>query len=373
MTGPAPHAVLAHADHDEVARESFLIAFRSEVVRQSRVDNKQVYEKRVRPAFEKKHGRAPKNRHEIRKAMLKDELGQTTSALRLMQQEMKWHAVAGTVDRQYDAIKANAKRGRARGTLRLDPSLPLPRYLTAVDIHGMPGNYTTDIESDDVYAGAIYDRGVFVRGMGTGGPFNDSFGRAIVAYLKKEHPGFTPRRILDVGCSIGHSTLPFCDAFPQAEVHAIDLGAPMLRYGHARAEALGRTVHFSQQNAEATDFPDNHFDLIVGMAMLHETSTKAISAIFRDHHRILAPGGMCLHFEGPPWNRVSDYDAAVHDWDTHFNAEPFIGKMHDLDPEKLVTDAGFARDNYLDVYVPAGFKGTTASKGGDIWLFGGRK
>jgi SAM-dependent methyltransferase len=373
MFGPAPHAVLAQADHDETARENFLIDMRREVVRQARVDGRRVYEKRVLPAFRKKSGRAPKDRHEIRKAMLEDDLGRTTSALRLTQQEMKWDAVAETVERQYDDLKRRARGGKPRGTLRLDPALPLPRYLTAVDIHGMPGNYTTDIEDDDLFAGAIYDRGVFIRGMGTGGPLSDSFGRAIVGYLKRDHPDFRPRRILDVGCSIGQSTLPFCDAWPQAEVHAIDLGAPMLRYGHARAEALGRKVHFSQQNAEAPDFPDNHFDLIVGMAILHETSTKAIAAIFRDHYRILKPGGMCLHFEGPPWNRISDFDAAVHDWDTHFNAEPFIGKMHDLDPKKLVTDAGFAPGNYIDVNVPANFQGTSGSLGGDIWLFGGRK
>jgi SAM-dependent methyltransferase len=373
MTGPADHAVLAHADHDETARERFLLTFRREVVRQARADNHQVYEKRILPAFKKAKGRAPKDRHEIRKAMLGDDLGRTTSALRLMQQEMKWDAVGETVARQYDTLQADAQPRRARGTLRLDPALPLPRYLTAVDIHGMPGNYTSDDGHDDIYAGAIYDRGVFIRGMGLGGPLNDSFGRAIVAYLKKDHPGFRPRRILDVGCSVGHSTLPFCDAYPKAEVHAIDVGAPMLRYGHARAESLGRTVHFSQQNAEATDFPDGHFDLIVGMAMLHETSTKAIGAVLRENHRLLAPGGLVLHFEGPPWDRIGDFAAAVHDWDTHFNAEPFIGKMHDLDPEKLIVDAGFAPKNYIDTYVPAGFEGTSGNMGGDIWLFGGRK
>ena len=34
----------------------------------------------------------------------------------------------------------------------------------------------------------------------------------------------------------------------------------MLRYGHARAEAMGATIHFSQQNAECTDFADGSFD-----------------------------------------------------------------------------------------------------------------
>ncbi|MEQ8247831.1 MAG: methyltransferase domain-containing protein [Alphaproteobacteria bacterium] len=373
MTGPASHAVLASAHHDESARERFLLDFRREVVRQARVDNRQVYEKKVLPAFQKRQGRPPKDRHEIRKAMLQEDLGRTTSALRLTQQEMKWDAVHETVTRQYRDLQDRAQPARVRGSLRLDPNLALPRYLTAVDIHGMPGNYTADDGADDIFAGAIYDRGVFIRGMGAGGEYNDSFGRAIVHHLKTTYPKFRPRRILDAGCSVGHSTLPFCDAYPGAEVHAIDIGAPMVRYGHARAESLGRTVHFSQQNAEATDFPDDYFDLIVGMAMLHETSTKAIANVFRDHYRILAPGGICLHFEGPPWDRLPQFDAAVHDWDTHFNAEPFIGKMHDLDPKKLVVDAGFKPASYIDTSVPAGFEGTSGNFAGNIWLFGGRK
>jgi SAM-dependent methyltransferase len=251
--------------------------------------------------------------------------------------------------------------------------LKVPRYVGAVDIHGMPGNYDTELGRDDVFAGALYDRGVFLRSMGSAGAFNDNFGRTCVSYLKSAYPDFAPRRILDVGCSVGHSTLPFCDAYPEADVYAIDTGAPMVRYGHARAVALGKAVHFSQQNAERTDFPDGHFDLIVGLAMIHETSDRAIRNIMREAHRLLAPGGIVLHFDGPPWNRISDFDAAVHDWDTHFNAEPFISKVHDLDPKALMVEAGFDPSTYIDVYVPAAFKGTSASLGNQLWFFGARK
>ncbi len=237
----------------------------------------------------------------------------------------------------------------------------------------MPGNYTTDLVEDDIFAGAIYDRGAYLRGMGLGGPLNDSFGRAIVSHLLKDRPDFRPRRILDVGCSIGHSTLPFCAAYPEAEVHAIDLGAPMLRYGHARAEALGYTVHFLAAKRRSHRFPRQPF-------RSHRGHGDAARNLDQGDRRGAArkpspspPGGMLLHFEGPPWDRIGDFAAAVHDWDTHFNAEPFIGKMHDLDPKALIVDAGFKRKNYIDTHVPAGFEGTTGSIAGDIWLFGGVK
>src|SRR5205807_7337786 len=86
------------------------------------------------------------------------------------------------------------------------------------------------------------------------------------------------------------STLPYVDAYPEAEVHAIDVAAPMLRYAHARAEALGRRVHFSQQNAESTNFRDESFDLIVSHILLHETSAKAVRNIVRECHRLLRKG-----------------------------------------------------------------------------------
>ena len=55
-----------------------------------------------------------------------------------------------------------------------------------------------------------------------------------------------------------------------------DVAAPMLRYVHARAEALGKRVHFSQQYAEATDLPDGFFDLILSQIVIHEISRRAL-------------------------------------------------------------------------------------------------
>ena len=105
-------------------------------------------------------------------------------------------------------------------------------------------------------------------------------------------------------------------------------------------------------------------------------------AILSEGLRLLSRGGICLHFEGPPWKRISLFDAATHDWDTHFNAEPFMGKMHELDPKQLLIGAGFDTEMIIDTYVAsalaktgvANFVGTVGSKhGGAYWVFGGKK
>jgi hypothetical protein len=43
-------------------------------------------------------------------------------------------------------------------------------------------------------------------------------------------------------------------------------------------------VHFSQQDATRTNFPDGHFDLICSSILFHETSGKALPAIVRECH-----------------------------------------------------------------------------------------
>ena len=383
MNGHGAHAMLADATHDESAREHFVITLKERVASDVPPGPRLAFETRCAPQFAKQHGHEPANRVEVRRALSGDSYYHMASALKRTTQEMMWDGVGETVERQINALIKKAKPGkRPIGSLKLDPDIELPRYLTAVDIHCMPGNYTTDLADDDVFAGALYDRSVFLFVMGILGPYNDDVGHTLISYLKSEHPDFKPRRILDLGCAVGHSTLPYCDAFPDAEVHGIELGAPMLRYGHARAESLGKAVHFSQQNAEHTDFPDGHFDLVVSHILLHETSNKAAPKILKETRRLLSKDGISVHCEGAPWNRMSAYNASLLDWDTHYNAEPYIGKLHDLDPVEMMADAGFDRANYFEKFVPSlsisAMFGDLLKEGnngidGTWWFFGSRR
>ncbi|MEQ8248206.1 MAG: class I SAM-dependent methyltransferase [Alphaproteobacteria bacterium] len=341
------HAILVDADHDEAARQHFAVGLKSHLSGNVAPGTKSVYENRVKPAFRRAKGRVPTTRHEVRRALSEDSYYQAASALKRTAQELMWDSVGEPVARRWSDLKARAGTVRGRGSLRLDPALEIPRYHAAVDIHCMPGGYHSELGEDDLFAGALYDRGIYLFSMGLRGTLNDDFGQSLVAWVKENHPGLSPKRILDMGCSVGHGTLPWCDAFPNAEVHAFDIGAPMVRYAHARAQALGKTVHFSQQNAETTDFPDAHFDLIVSQIIIHETSRRALPRILRECHRLLKPGGVMLHMDGVDWRGLDPYDAFVPDWDTYFNNEPFIGPMHDLDLPQLASDVGFARDKVI--------------------------
>jgi ubiquinone/menaquinone biosynthesis C-methylase UbiE len=176
-------------------------------------------------------------------------------------------------------------------------------------------------------------------------------GNTLVAYLREKHPGFEPLRMLDMGCAIGNSTLVWGRAFPQAELHGIDVGAPVLRYAHARAQALGVPAHFSQQNAERTDFADASFDLVVSHIMLHETSKSALVRIMLECHRLLRPGGLMLHLEIPRGKTVME--KFMHNWESYNNNETFCRYMTDIDLAAEAAKGGFEPARIrVDEFVP---------------------
>ncbi|MEK9946469.1 MAG: class I SAM-dependent methyltransferase [Alphaproteobacteria bacterium] len=375
MKQPFAHPMMPQAAHDELAREHFVVDLKIHMEEDVYPVDAAVYEKRALPRFKKENGRAPETHHEVRKLMEREPSTKLWSAMARTIQEMLWDGVGNTVERQLPDLIASSQVKKPLGTLTLDPDLKVPRYNGEIDIHCMPGGYHTDLTDDDVFAGAIYDRGAYyyVAGLlGRGahaiddqpdnkfGLFLEYQGRATIAYIKQRYPDLKPKRILDMGCTIGGSTLPYANAFPDAEIYAIDVGAPSLRYAHARAEYFGKKIHFMQQSAEGTNFPDGHFDLVLSHGLLHETATQATKNILKEANRLLAPGGVTMHADPQFDIGLNLHDQFMHDWDTRYNAEPFWGKLHDMKPKDLMRDAGFPTQNVTAVWMTIGQDGNPA-------------
>ncbi len=347
------HAVFPESAHDDTARFDFLANLNGYLATQLSPKVKLAYEQRVKPAFEKDKGRAPETRHEVRKAMATDGIYQTWSALRRSSMEMRQQAGRGLVLKQVDALidKTRALNVSDDG-LQLDASVKVPRYSSAVDIHCMPGGYHTELLADDVSAAANYDCGIFATTGGMLGRYNDGGGQALAQWLKEEHPGFKPRRILDIGCTVGHNIVPLAQAFPDAEVIAIDVAAPMLRYAHARARALGvNNISFRQANGEALDYTDGSFDLITTAMFWHESSATAMPRKLREIHRLLASGGLTAHLEQPQYHGMDPYEQFIRDWDAYNNNEPFWSVMHEYDLRRMMAAAGFDAERYFETKV----------------------
>jgi ubiquinone/menaquinone biosynthesis C-methylase UbiE len=356
-TAVSRHGIFPEPRHDEAARFNFLANFNKYLSGVLGQGNAVAYERRVLPAFRKEHGREPADRFEIRHAMNKDPWHRYWSALKRNSMEMRQQNGRSMVLRQLDELDGRARQyNEGRDTLELDPSVDVPRYQSAVDIHCMPGSYHGEERPGDVSAGANYDCGIFATTAGGLGALSDGGGQALVEWIRKERPGWTPRRILDVGVTVGHNAVPLALGFPETEVIAIDTAAPTLRYGHARAQSLGaRNIRFLQANAEdLSRFPDGHFDWVQTTMFLHETSGKALPRIIAELHRVLAPGGLMLHLEQPQYSESMPlYEQFIRDWDAFNNNEPFWSAMHALDLKQEIVKAGFRPDDLFTTGVRA--------------------
>jgi len=356
-TAVARHGVFPTPSHDEAARFNYLANFNKYVSGVLGQGNALAYERRVKPAFVKEQGREPQDRFEIRAAMNRDPYHRFWSALKRNSMEMRQQNGRSMVLRQLDELDARARQyNEGRETLELDRAVETPRYQAAVDIHCMPGSYHGEERPGDVSAGANYDCGIFATTAGGLGALSDGGGQALVEWVRKERPGWEPRRVLDIGVTVGHNAVPLALAFPDREVVAIDTAAPVLRYGHARAQSLGaRNIRFVQMNAEdLSRFPDGHFDWVQTTMFLHETSGKALPRILAELHRVLAPGGLMLHLEQPQYSEgMPLYEQFIRDWDAFNNNEPFWSAMHALDLKQEMVRSGFAESDLFTTGVVA--------------------
>ena len=342
----AEHDMLPERTHDEASRQEFTKSLKGFIQQTLLPGLQPIYENRVAPAFEKAEGRKPQNRQDIRKGMVDDGYFQMYASINRIAQELLWESTNVSIDRQLPELieKAKTLSEKADTKLVIPEDFVPPRYVSSIDIHCMPGGYCSEVTEDDVAAGVLYDRGVYLYTMGYTGPNNDDMGRSVCNYLKRNMPDFKPRRILDMGCTVGHSTLPYKEYFPDAEIWGIDVGAPVIRYAHARAQAMGKDVNFAQMNAEETTFEDGYFDLVVSHILLHETSGKAMPKIFKECERLLSPGGVMIHADLPPFDLMDPFTQFILDNETWYNNEPFWGAMRDMDQINLAERAGFPRD-----------------------------
>lgn len=334
----AQHDMLVETTHDERAR--------LDTIAHLNVFAAQRLAPTVKTAFERK-GMNPSDRHEVRQAMERDPAFRAWSLVRRNTMEMRQKTGREIVGRQRTALRDKADQLNSapqgeRSTLRLDPHLDVPRYVSGVDQHLMQGGYTAEWLDRDVSNAANYDAGMFATVGGSAGPYNDAAGRALCDWLSREFPAFIPSRIVDLGCGLGHNTLPLRELFPSAEIVAIDVAAPMLRYGHARARSLGiDDIEFRQEDATHTSLPTGSADLVFSTMVLHETSHEALPKLLRESYRLLRGGGLCIHLEQPPYRGLSPFEQFMRDWDGRYNNEPFWSSLHESDLQQMMIKAGF--------------------------------
>lgn len=124
-------------------------------------------------------------------------------------------------------------------------------------------------------------------------------GRAVGAfdssYDYREYYDVRGKHVLDYGCGSGTATFKALED-GASRVSAFDISEAELRTARQRAEALGVSdkVDFFVGDAHDLDLPDDSFDVIVGVAILHHLD---LEAALREIHRLLKPDGRALFSE----------------------------------------------------------------------------
>jgi ubiquinone/menaquinone biosynthesis C-methylase UbiE len=201
--------------------------------------------------------------------------------------------------RQYHESKDWSREGdRFR-----NPQLTYPDYYQSQNFHGIEGGYLNPaaaVTYDPITRYAL-------------APSEDWVRQALLDRIQTH-----PRRILDLGCGTGSTTLALKQMFPDAEVVGIDLSPYMLVVADEKAHQAGLKVTFQQHNAEQTNFPSACFDLITASLLFHETPRPTSIAILREAFRLLQAGGEILILDG------NQLVLRHTEWLTQIFEEPYI-------------------------------------------------
>ena len=176
-----------------------------------------------------------------------------------------------------------------------DPTLTYPDYYTTENFHGVQGGYLNPDAAtsyDPITQYVMFPNETLIR-------------QTAVDRVQGQ-----PRRILDLGCGTGSTTLLLKQAFPQVEVIGLDLSPYMLFMGDRKAQEAGLQIRWMHGDAAHTPFRDGAFDLVTASLLFHETPASVLPLILQEACRLLIPGGQLLILDGSqtalqqaPWLR----------------------------------------------------------------------
>jgi ubiquinone/menaquinone biosynthesis C-methylase UbiE len=259
-------------------------------------------------------------------------------------QEMMWQGIVETYKKRENELLAELDRtdNMSPGSVHWYPEFAYPDYFEAYDAHIQPGSYHRD-----PLAGYIYHYGSKVFSMGAND--KDDSQRQLVAQSPIPKDGKVDR-ILDLGCAIGQSATAWKERCPGAEVWAIDIAAPLVRYAHKRAVGMGLDVRFRQMLAEQLDFDDASFDVVFAYILFHEIPVPIIRRVAREAARVTRPGGVFAiwDFGNQYYKAGTAYAEAILEFVTFDNGEPFAQDFCHLDLPAELRAAGFTQVEETD-------------------------
>lgn len=224
----------------------------------------------------------------------------------------------------YESIDWQQESDRLRNR-----SLSYPSYYTSQNFHGIEGGYLNP------GAAASYDPITqYVL------PPNENLIRqSLIGSIRCQ-----PRRILDLGCGTGSTTLMLKQAFPHAEVIGLDLSPYMLVRAEYKAKAANLNIQWHHGKAEDTGFSPASFDLVTASLLFHETPPEISQSILHESFRLLPAGGEVLVLDG------NQKTLRTTNWLNEIFEEPYIKEFAASSVDAWMGGAGFEAVQTQDVW-----------------------
>ena len=298
------------------------------------------------------NGLDPKGEYTMEKVLglIEDDLiVQTSGRTWLSNQQITWKILQDYFHDNADKYIAEMEEADnvGPGKLELNPDLEIPKYAKH-EIHIQPGGYV-----GDPFAGHMYHYGTnsFYSGN-IGDNEQDQIHIGVSERLPLPEDNEV-KRVLILGCGMGQLSTALAERFPNAEVWGIDVGGPMVRYAHMRANDLGVKINFAQRLAEDTKFPDNHFDIVTSYIIHHELPQDAARAVIAEAYRVTRPGGYYYPIDfRSGGNKGRPYGQYRRWWDHRWNDEVWSREYHTMNFEGELEKAGFTMNNDTPAALP---------------------
>jgi ubiquinone/menaquinone biosynthesis C-methylase UbiE len=204
-----------------------------------------------------------------------------------------------------------------------------PEYYHSQNFHGIEGGYLTQT------AAITYDPITqYVLP-----PYEPWIRQQLIMGVRSQ-----PRRIIDLGCGTGSTTVLLKQAFPYAVVTGLDLSPYMLAVAEDKAQRSQLEIEWEHGKAESTQFKSASFDLVTASLLFHETPPAVTQEILAECWRLLAPGGQILILDGNQ-NTLRSLD-----WLNNVFEEPYIQTYAAGNLDAWLGSAGFIDVRTKDVY-----------------------
>ena len=131
--------------------------------------------------------------------------------------------------------------------------------------------------------------------------------------------------MLEVGTGPGFFAILLCEL--GYDVTAIDLTPAMLAEAEKNAGLLADKIRWMEMNAEALEFPDGRFDVVVSRNLTWNLPHPHVA--YAEWARVLKPGGLLLNFDANWYSYLFDADAqAAYGRDRANSAEQGVGDQN---------------------------------------------